>query len=211
METLDAVEEAMRLRGTVMLEVAGHPEWWCAALAAADGPLELRVGEPRKRRGRGWLRDRGFHHVPDAWSLPLAAGVGAGQCASTLTDALTEALGADLSPGLRPLLAHPGSADGELPPADAPHAEHLGAALRALALAGKGRVDVSGGRPAELWAIVWALDGALQVEPEVGSEDVWHEPLSLDGAAAVARALGERVADRAGEPLFLEYLAGESA
>ena len=52
METLDAVEEAMRLRGTVMLEVAGHPEWWCAALAAADGPLELRVGEPRKRRHR---------------------------------------------------------------------------------------------------------------------------------------------------------------
>ena len=45
---------------------------------------------------------------------------------------------------------------------------------------------------------MWALDGALQVEPEVGSEDVWHEPLSLDGAAAVARALGERVADRAG-------------
>ena len=40
---------------------------------------------------------------------------------------------------------------------------------------------------------------------------MWHEPLSLDGAAAVARALGERVADRAGEPLFLEYLAGESA
>ena len=163
-----------------MLEVAGHPEWWCAALAAADGPLELRVGEPRKRRGKAWLRDRGFHHVPDAWSLPLAAGVGAGQCASTLTDALTEALGADLCARPAPPLAHPGAADGELPPADAPHAEHLGAALRALTLAGKGRVDVSGGRPAELWAIVWALDGALQIEPEVGSEDVWHR-------AAVAR------------------------
>jgi hypothetical protein len=207
-EILAAVEEARRLRGTVMVEVDGKPKWWSAALAAVDGPLELRVGEPRKRRGKAWLRDRGFHHVQDAWSLPLAAGVGSSQCASTLTDALTEALEADLSRSLRRTLAFPGCADGSLPPEDAPHAEHLGAALRALALAGSGRVDVEGGRPAELWAIVWARDGELLVEPELGSEEVWTEPLSLDGAAAATRALAERIADRAGEPLFLEYLAG---
>jgi hypothetical protein len=74
----DAVEEALRTRGTVMLEADGAPERWCAACAAVDGALELRVGEPqgrrRERRDRGArLRERGFHQVRDAWALPVAA------------------------------------------------------------------------------------------------------------------------------------------
>jgi hypothetical protein len=55
---------------------------------------------------------------------------------------------------------------------------------------------------------VWAFpdDRELQVEPELGREDVWREPLSLDGAEAAARALGDRIEGEDG-PLFLEYLA----
>jgi hypothetical protein len=198
-----------------MLEVEGAPEAWCAALGATDGALELRVGEPPggplRRRGReAWLRDRGFHHVPDAWSLPVAAGTDSEECAATLAVALDEALHADLSAPLRRVLAHPGCARGELPPPDAPPAEHVAAALRALAMEGRGRVDLSGGRPARPWAIVWAFadDRELQIEPEseLGDDQVWREPLSLDGAAAATRALGARTEGLEG-PLFLAYLA----
>ena len=192
-----------------MLEVAGAQESWCAVCAAVDGALELRVGEPtgrrRERREReAWLRDRGFHRGRDAWSLPVPAGVGVEQCAATLA----EALGGDPAAPLRRVLEHPGIASGELPPPDAPPAEHLAAALRALAVEGRGRVDVWGGRPARLWAIVWAQpeDRELLVEPERGLEDVSREPLTPEGAAAAARALGDDVGLEDG-PMFLAYLA----
>jgi hypothetical protein len=206
---VEAVEEALRTRGTVMLEDAGAQESWCAVCAAVDGALELRVGEPagrrRERRDRErWLRDRGFHRVPDAWSLPVRAGAGVEECVATLA----EVLGGDPVAPLRRVLEHPGIASGDLPPPGAPPAEHLSAALRALAVKGRGRVDVSGGRPARLWAIVWAFpdDHELLVEPERGLEDTWREPLSLDGAAAAARKLGDCVELQDG-PMFLEYLA----
>jgi hypothetical protein len=199
MEIAEAVEEARRARGMVMLTAEDDPGRWCAVCVAVDGSLELRVGGGKKRR----LRAQGFRRIPDAWALPVPATTSDVECAATLAEAL------ELEPGtpLRRELAHLGSASGELPPPDAPRAEHLAAALRDLALAGGGRVDVWGGRPSRLWAIVWAFpdERELQVESELGGEDVWREPLSLDGAAAGARELALRAEGEEG-PLYLEYL-----
>jgi hypothetical protein len=99
---LDAVREARRLRGTVMLAVEGNDEQWCAACGAVDGSVELRVGEPprggvlrrRDAGGEQWLRDHGFAPVQDAWSRPEPALADEG-CAATLSAALEHALGAD--------------------------------------------------------------------------------------------------------------------
>ena len=83
------MREARRLRGTVVVGVAGREDLWCAVCTAVDGSVELRVGPvPRRgllrRRapgGEAWLREHGFVPVVDAWSFP-ATGAGDESCAA---------------------------------------------------------------------------------------------------------------------------------
>src|SRR3954452_4279469 len=142
----EAVEEARRVRGTVMLAADRRDRQWCAVCAAVDGRVELRGGEPPRRapwrRGpderEQWLRDHGFFPVPDAWSLPMPAAAGSETCAGTLAAALRSALGADAGAPLHRVLVLPGLAPADPPPAEAPQAEHLAAAMRALVSGGVG-------------------------------------------------------------------------
>ena len=200
----DAVEEARREGGTVMLAADPRDQRWCAVSVAIDGSIELSVGDPPKGRlGRrpraqeSWLRDHGFARVPDAWVLPVSAGTSADQCAGTLSSALAEAHGVGAEEPLHRVLTQPG-------------APSVAAALRDLAAAGHGRVDISGGRPSRLWAMVWALDGALRVECELAGregsrDDVWEEPLSLEGADAATQKLTARMPE-ADQPVFIAYV-----
>ena len=216
------------MRGTVVVGVAGREEdQWCAACAAVDGMVELRVASPPRRgllrRGdraaEAWLREHGFVPVIDAWSLPATADDDA-SCATILETALTTALGAEPDASLVPVLTHPGlPGAAEPPPADARLEEHLTTALRSLADAGQGRFHVESGRPAELRAFAWALDGELVVEREVpgvaeSPGETWTEPLTPDGAWRAAAELARRVREeRSGadsEPWFLTFVAPET-
>jgi hypothetical protein len=201
---LEAVRGARRLRGTVMLAVEGEDAQWCAACAAVDETVELRVGEPPRRGlvrrhapGEQWLRDHAWTQVFDAWALPGPA-LGDEGCAATLAAALEQALGADPARPLRHVLTHPGVMEGDQPPApDAPAAEHIEVALRALT---SGSVRIECGSPSALWAIVWARDGELLVEQET-PERTWTEPRTADGARAAAEALAQP-----STPLYLSFI-----
>jgi hypothetical protein len=220
----EAVEEARRIRGTVMFAADRRERRWCAVCAAVDGRVELRVGEPPRRglwrRGPDerveWLRGHGFLPVPDAWSLPMPAAAGSETCAGTLAAALRSALGADAGASLHHVLTNPGLPAEGAPPAEAPQAEHLAAALRALVAGGEGRLDVDGGRPSRPWAFVWVESaGTLLVECELpatdGSADEWREPMTPAGADAAARRLMARieaaVPGAADEPFYLTFVA----
>src|SRR4051794_7572577 len=110
----EAVEEARRIRGTVMLAADRRERQWCAGCAAVDGRVELRVAEPAPRGLRRrppdealeWLRAHGFMPVPDAWSLPMPAATGSQTCAGTLAAALRSALGVDAGASLHHVLTH---------------------------------------------------------------------------------------------------------
>jgi hypothetical protein len=204
--------------------IEGRDDQWCCACGAADGTVELRVGNPPRRgfrrrldpAGEAWLREHGFVPVVDAWSLPATA-AGEAWCAATLEAALAHALGADTAAPLEHVLTHPGVLEGaDAPPADAPLEEHLGAALRALVRAGRGCYTAGSGRPEALRAFVWATDDALRVEREVpgvleSPGETWTEPLTPDGAARAAAELLRRVRaerpDADAEPWFLAYVA----
>ncbi len=207
-----------------MVAVAGRDEQWCAVCAACDGSLELRVGPPARRgllrrrdgRGEAWLREHGFEEVVEAWSLPVPSWSGDAASVATLEGALADALGAEPGARLEPVLTQPGLLDGAAaPPLGAPFEQHLAAALRALASAGRGRFHVESGRPASLRAVAWAWDGELLVEREAAGAvappgDTWSEPLTAAGADAAATVLASRVrAERPGadtEPWYLAYI-----
>jgi hypothetical protein len=169
-----AADEALELRGTVMLEVDGDQHRWCAVCASAQGDVELRVGEPRRglrawRPGAGeqWLADHGFVHVLDAWAQPILAGTSAATCAGILDEALAHGLGAPADASLVRTLVQPGVLDPARAPApQAPAADHLTAALASLIAAGRGKAWFGSGRPEQTWC--WAFvagdgDGARAV------------------------------------------------
>ena len=211
-----------------MLVVEGHDEQWCAACAAVDGSVELRVGEPPRRGllrrrdpgGEAWLRDRGFFAIRDAWTLPVPASTSEERCAATLAAALEAGLGVDPGAALVHELTYPFVAgDASLPAPDAPLEDHIAAAVRGLALAGTGRTPIESGRPAELRGWVWTIPGERQLHVELELEgaadspaESWREPLTLDGAAAAAAELARRIrADRPGiddEPLLINTIGG---
>jgi hypothetical protein len=201
-----------------MLGVDGREDPWCAACAAVDGSVELRVGEPargrlvrrRDREGEAWLRDHGFRAIQDAWALPVPAATSDEQCAATLEAALAGALGVDAGARLGHILTHPGLLDGiEAPPADAPLELHLAAAFQGLVRAGEGRYSIDSGRPGALRAWVWVDGEELLVEREVPAES-WREPLTPEGADAAAAELARRERDdRPGadhEPWLFGYI-----
>lgn len=211
-----ATDDALKLRGTVMLEVAGDERRWCAVCASVQGHLELRVGEPRRgwrtwRRAPGeqWLQRSGFTQVLDAWAHPVRFGASSAACAEILDGALEHGLGARQTASLLRTLIQPGVLDEvAAPPPDAVHADHIAAALGALIQAGRGKAHFNGGRPARLWAWAFVLEDALLVEPESSEEaEAWRFPLSPGSASEAARRLIARLHDESAcsheDPLFI--------
>jgi hypothetical protein len=192
-----AVKRALELRGTVTLAVRDNERQWCAACAAVDGSLELRVGEPgsvwrrrARRRGEAWLRDHGFVPVIDAWSKPVARAMSARSCAQLLDQALRDALAAPACSDLVETLVHPGVIGRAAPPPpEAPHADHIRFALVALAQRGRGKLVIEGGRPASTWAWSFVIDGELILSPESDDDDEWTVPLAEEAVAAAADRL----------------------
>jgi len=206
-----------------MLEADRRGSPWCAACAAVDGSVELRVGEPRRgllgRRdpeGEAWLRDHGFVAALDAWVLPVPAETSDAQCAATLEAALAGGHGVEPGTRLEHVLTHPGLLEGiDPPPPDARLEQHLAAAFHGLVRAGDGRYTIGSGRPESLRAWVWVVDGELLVEREVPGVEAspgesWREPLTPAGADAAAAELARRErADRPGadrEPWIFGYI-----
>lgn len=185
-----ATQHALTVRGTVMLEPG-----WCAICASVQGDLELRVGEPRRRKRRRWLEDNGFTHRVDAWSHPLWAGAGPGVAVETLAAALEHGLGLDPDTRLRQVLVQPGVVTA----ADATHADALTAAFTGL----NGRVYIELGRPAEPLAWVAVDAGELVVEVDPDSDEVfgrYRDP--REAADALVTRLGRSEHD----PLFIALL-----
>ncbi len=212
-----AVEEARRVRGTVMLVVEGQAQLWCAACGAVDGSVQLRIGEPRRgwkrwRRSDGevWLEEHGFIHIIDAWTLPVSSATGDWACAGLLADALSNALGVGRDVQLQRELVHPGALVHELAPDGAPHEEHIAAALRSLVIAGgNARASFDGGQ--DLWAWAWVIDDHLLIEYEAPrderEEDTWKVPLTREDAESAAHELVRRIQaerpDAADQPLLI--------
>ena len=218
-----AVEEALALRGTVVLEAADDARHWCAVCASVQGDLEVRVAEPPRgwRRwkpgpGEAWLADHEFRHRIDAWSRPLRPHVGAGECAAVLDEALARGLDLPSTATLRRSLVVPATPPGSrVPPPDADYAEHFTAALRGLVAAGDGSVHVECDRPARPLAWAWFFDGALTVDVEArdgpGTDvQLGRYAPSAGGCTEAAGALAARLerdfACAQPVPLFLGWL-----
>jgi hypothetical protein len=222
-ELAAAVAEARRLRGTVTLNVDGDKARWCAVIAAVDGALELRVGLPRGGAIRGGaplrkraMRARGWQRGYDCWVRPLPAATAEADAARELAEGLQEGLRPRPEAEPRRAYVQTGGHPSELPAADAPPAEHVAAVLRSLVRNARGHADVSGGRPADVWAFVWVTEEAeLLVELCAPGDPndvrrIWSEPLTDAGAEAAALALTEAAqAERPGaadEPLFVALI-----
>jgi hypothetical protein len=205
-----AVQRAVAIRGTVMLAARDDEHRWCAVCAAVDGTLELRVGEPRggwrhrdrRRKGEAWLRDHGFVQVIDAWANPIGRGVSARVCAETLDHALREGLAVAPGAELVEVLVHRGLLGAADPPVPgAPHGEHLRFALAGLARAGRGKLSVEGGRPAETWAWAFVDAGEMILSPE--SADEWTVSLDAQEVTDAADRLTALLDRDPRAPLFI--------
>jgi hypothetical protein len=221
---IDACERAIELRGTVMLALRDDDRRWCAFCVAVDGSVELRVGEPargwrrwRPSDGEAWLRDHGFVHRVDAWSMPAPRGATPRMCAELVTCALREGLAAPADGELVEVLVHPGVIDALSPPAPmAPHAEHVRYVVSALAAHGRGKASIEGGRPAATWAWVFVVDGkSLELSPQPldDSADLSRDwTVSLDDPDLDAQAdklttiLHDELGRGADEPLFISFM-----
>jgi hypothetical protein len=202
-----AAGHALDVRGTVMLEAEDGP--WCAICASAAGDLELRVGEPRRRKHRRWLEEHEFTHRVDAWTRPLWAGAGPGVAAETLATTLQQGLGLAPDTALRQILVQPGVAGGAGPPADAPHREHLAAVFAGLT----GRAHIELGRPAR--PLAWVATDAGELVIEVQSSTDPNGDLVL-GRYRDPRAAAETLTARLhgdfgytdADPLFISLFDG---
>jgi hypothetical protein len=195
------VAEARRLRGTVMLEAPAGA--WCAVVAAVDGTVELRVSKPRGLRGRrarrAELEALGYAPEHECYARRLPASAPDGEAAQALRSAVGEA-------ALTRTLVQPGGDPFDLPPADAPHEEHVAAVLRALVRRRRGFAAIAG---REVWACVWFAEPELVVEvyppDDAGVEEHWTHP--PDGsAAAIIAAIRRGRAQAEAEPLFLALM-----
>jgi hypothetical protein len=221
---IDACERAIELRGTVMHALRDDDRRWCAFCVAVDGSIELRVGEPvrgwRRRRpsdGEAWLRDHGFVHRVEAWSMPAPRGATPRLCAELVSSALREGLAAPEDGELVEVLVHPGVLGPVPPPAPtAPHAEHIRYVVSALAANKRGKADFEGGRPAVTWAWIFVVDGkALEISPQPidDSADLSRDwTVSLDDPDLDAHAdkltaiLHDELGRSPDEPLFISFM-----
>ena len=222
---IEAAEHALRVRGIVMLSAAGDEERWCAICAAIDGSLlEVRVGEPlggwlrrrQRREEERWLRDHGFVHGFDAWTAPAPYGATPSWCAHTLSAALEHAF--EVPPGaeLAEVLVHPGFLDeSRAAPPDAPHADHVRAALHQLVRHGRGHVGFAGGRPSSVWGGAHLVDGELVLdpvskEPDPAYEVEWSvalDPSEVDTAAErLTAVMHDRPGRSAADPFLVQFM-----
>ena len=218
---LEAVAEARRIRGSVNLEPADSRRW-SAIVAAVDGSLEVRVGEPPRRllrragEGQRWLEAHGFVKSFDCWVLPLTASTTDAAAAARWSEALAGAHGLDPSE-VRPSYVGRGVSESDVPAASAPHAEHLTAALHAVVRGEFNRMNVFGGRPSALWAWVWDVvdEPGLRVERQHRDDpdheiDNWHIERShagcVDGAEQLLRQIESDWPDARTVPLFIHLL-----
>jgi hypothetical protein len=217
-----AVSEARRIRGSYAVEPADSRRW-SAIVVATDGSMELRVAEPRRRgfwRHEGpelsWLLAHGFTKSYDCWVLPLDAGTGDEAVADRWLEALAGAHGLEPS-DVQPSYVGRGMPEGDIPPASAPHAEHLTAALHAIVRGEFNRMNAFGGRPSELWAWVWDVveEPGLRVERQHRDDpdnevDQWHIPRTLEGCREGAETLLRQIEgdwpDARHQPLFIHLL-----
>lgn len=223
-----AAEQALRVRGIVMLSAAGDEKRWCAVCVAADGSLlEVRVGEPlggwlrRRRRGEEeqWLRDHGFVHGFDAWTAPAPLGATPSWCAHTLSAALQHAFEVAPEAELTEVLVHPGCLDPARAAAlDASHIEHVAAAIDQLVRHGRGSVSFSGGRPSSVWGGAHVGDGELVLDPvspeiDLDSDESWRVPLDPAEVPAAAERLTAAMLDWDGrspaDPLLVQFMNTE--
>lgn len=215
---IEATEHALEVRGAVMLEVEGNPKRWCEVCSSVQGDLEVRVSEPERswwrRRGADaaerWLSANGYTHRLDAWVRPLFPRPTAEACARALDGALEHALGVEAGSRLTRRLVQPGFA-GEAPSSDAPHADHLAAAFRAVVAAG-GDGDVECGRPARTVAWMSVFEDTLIVRVqdrtnEFDDDELGRFELSSAGAQDAARLLSARLRGAFGfsdhDPMFI--------
>lgn len=205
-----AVEQALAIRGTVMLQTERSDRAWCSVHSAVGGQLEVRVGEPvrrglSRRGGRAWLRDQGFVQVVDAWARPTEEGA---EIPRLLTAALVEALGAAPDARLVTVLAHPGVLWAAGAPApDAPHVEHLAFALTELLGAGRGKLAMGWGRPEVPRAWAFTTPDGILIEPDLRGDGDAGFTMSGDPretAEELLRLLHEH--HEASAPLFLALM-----
>jgi hypothetical protein len=219
---LDAVARARQIRGSVSLEPADSRRWSAIAVAT-DGSLELRVAEPQRRgfwRKAGpeldWLAQHGFAESYDCWVVQLDAATGDAAVADRWIEALAGVHGLEPSEVEMSYVGR-GVPVADVPPASAPHEEHLTAALHALARGEYNRMNVFGGRPSSLWAWVWDVvdEPGLRVERQHRDDpdneiDTWHVPRTLEGCREGAEELLRQVeGDWPGArrlPLFIHLL-----
>ncbi|WP_028064035.1 hypothetical protein [Solirubrobacter soli] len=217
-----AVAEARRVRGSVNLDPADGRRW-SAIVSAIDGSLELRVSEPRKRRfwrnegpELNWLIEHGFTKAYDCWVLPFDAATPDEEVAERWIETLAGAHGLaadEVEPG------YPGRGvpEDDVPPASAPHADHLAVALHAIVRGEFNRMNVFGGRPSELWAWVWDVvdEPGLRVERQHRDDpdneiDQWHIERSqagcINGAEQLLRQIEGDWPDARRVPLFIHLL-----
>ena len=206
-----AVEDALACRGTVMLRVVSAAKrQWVAAVAAVDGSLEVRCGEPhrpwwtrRKPLGEHRLEAMGFVPVVHAWARWVEEDVRgpARRAAEYMSSALLHGLEVQPEARLERVLVQPGFVPWQPPPpADAPPAAHVEAALVTLVRAGRGNARFDFGRPSRPRAWADVVGDSLALEIEGGDE--WTVPLELGPLREVAG----RLAGNEDGPLFISLV-----
>jgi hypothetical protein len=217
-ELEEAVADALARRGTVMLQAAGRRRVWVAVHVSVEG--EIQVGTPppvrtvfrfRDEPGEEALARMGFRFVFDTWEAPLGGGASARARAVEVMDAaLFDVHGAEREHGIERVLQQPGAVQGaQQPPADAPHDEHLRAAVTALVAAGRGSARFDTGRPAGARAWAFTQGEQLSIEDIRPAGAQWKLPLQPGVEAEAAEHLAtvlDRAGRTAGDPLYVALM-----
>jgi hypothetical protein len=179
----NAIARAVEVRGCYDVAFEHHPALSVSLIAAVDGSLEV-VTSDRGRR-KGLLRRShvsldpdemtaiGFQHArQEVWRLIVPAGPGAKERAKDAIERLfTGPFECSLDADVRVWFDYPGCVpDAPAPPADAPHVEHVAAAMAIFEIDPRAHVLVSAGLPGTL-CLHFALVDDDRVKVQVGGHD----------------------------------------
>lgn len=227
-----AIERAIEVRGTYVVELKRDPGMRVHVSAAVDGSLELVVqdqGRPKGllRRSRGALDPAEMHalgfRMDHAWvsTVPAHPGAAAG-AASTMERLFTGPLGISLDANAELWCDYTGVVPGwPMAPAGAPYAEHLRVTTALFELDPDADILIAAGRPSWTYLHLQLTDHG-RVEVHVTGRE--GEPLEIPGftasseiegalqsdyeleelPAVAAGLLHEHLAVGEGEPLFIE-------